>query len=306
MNNRQKYVDKIITPGYIVPNNLCNTFAEDWFKLALLIIDALSGINRNLPPATFAQVCSMFSKALAIQNFSKDWVEIIIALSQNDIKKFEALINSPNLGELTFHKLSPQLKKLVIDDFLIHKESISKWLYRSLAPADQLLFDQLAKSSQSEIIAELDVLLNSFTIKNGLAYRKVKDNYSPYIYEGVSGLAYIVLYFCDKYDLTEQLEALKKFLAMLKGRYVKSANITGGAAGISLILIYAGIVTKSTDFLQLALSWDKYIDILSFKVRGKKVWCDGVLSYKYKSSLYSDAHEIQKFQQLIHDPRSYT
>ena len=56
MNNQKKYVDKIITPGYIVPSNLCNTFAEDWFKLALLIIDALSGINRNLPPATFAQV----------------------------------------------------------------------------------------------------------------------------------------------------------------------------------------------------------------------------------------------------------
>ena len=98
-----------------------------------MIIDALSGINRNLPPATFAQVCSMFSKALAIQNFSKDWVEIIIALSQNDIKKFEALINSPSLGKLTFHQPSPQLKELVIDDFLIHKESISKWLYRSLA-----------------------------------------------------------------------------------------------------------------------------------------------------------------------------
>ena len=30
------------------------------------------------------------------------------------------------------------------------------------------------------------------------------------------------------------------------------------------MLIYAGIVTKSTNFLQLALSWDKYIDILSF------------------------------------------
>ena len=112
MNNQKKYVDKIITPGYIVPSNLCNTFAEDWFKLALLIIDALSGINRNLPPATFAQVCSMFSKALAIQNFSKDWVEIIIALSQNDIKKFEALINSPSLGKLTFHQPSPQLKRI--------------------------------------------------------------------------------------------------------------------------------------------------------------------------------------------------
>ena len=35
MNNQKKYVDKIITPGYIVPSNLCNTFAEDWFKLAL-------------------------------------------------------------------------------------------------------------------------------------------------------------------------------------------------------------------------------------------------------------------------------
>lgn len=306
MNNQKKYVDKIITPGYIVPSNLCNTFAEDWFKLALLIIDALSGINRNLPPATFAQVCSMFSKALTIQNFSKDWVEIIIALSQNDIKKFEALINSPSLGKLTFHQPSPQLKELVIDDFLIHKESISKWLYRSLAPADQLLFDQLTKSSQSKVIAELDVLLNSFIIKKGLAYRKVKDNYSPYIYEGVSGLAYIVLYFCDKYDLTAQLETLKKFLAMLKGRYVKSANITGGAAGISLMLIYAGIVTKSTDFLHLALSWDKYIDILSFKVRGRKVWCNGVLSNKYNSTLYTDAHDIQKFQQFIHNPNPYT
>ena len=72
---------------------------------------------------------------------------------------------------------------------------------------------------------------------------------------------------------------------MLKGRYVKSANITGGAAGISLMLIYAGIVTKSTNFLQLALSWDKYIDILSFKVRGRKVWCNGVLSNKYNSTL---------------------
>ena len=93
---------------------------------------------------------------------------------------------------------------------------------------------------------------------------------------------------------------------MLKGRYVKSANITGGAAGISLMLIYAGIVRRSTIFLPLALSWDKYIDILSFKVRGRKVWCNGVLSNKYNSTLYTDAHDIQKFQQLIHHPNPYT
>lgn len=305
VGNQKKYLDQIRTPGYIIPNSLYNTFAEDWFKLALLIIDALSGINRNLAPATFTQVFSMFSKALASQGFSKIWLDIIMALSQNDIDKFEAYLNDPQLGVLTPCSSTYSPKESTYD-FLGHKDFIANWLYKSLSSTDQLLFDQLNKSDQSKVITELDKLLGSFTIKNGLAYRKVGNDYSPYVYGGSAGLAYIILYFCDKYHLSGQLEVLKNILTTLKGRYAKSAAITTGVAGISLMLIYASIVTKSAYFLQLALSWDEYIDILAFEVGKKKVWCNGVLSSKYDPTLYADAYEIQKFQQLLHDPNSQT
>ena len=67
------------------------------------------------------------------------------------------------------------LKFLDIMSICIKGRAISKWLYRSLAPADQLLFDQLTKSSQSKVIAELDVLLNSFIIKKGLAEQYILE-----------------------------------------------------------------------------------------------------------------------------------
>lgn len=299
VGNQKKYSDQVKTPGYTIPNDLYNTFAEDWFKLALLIIDALSGINRNSPPASFTQVYSMFNKALNIQGFSKIWADIITALSQNNIKKFKLLLDDQRLCTITLRTITDSPKKLVINNFLIHKEYISNWLYMSLSLADQNLFDKLSKCDQYMITRELDILLKKFIIKNNMTYLKIKNIYSPYIQNGSTGLAYIILYFCDKYGLVNQLEVLKPFLSKFKGRYVKSADVKTGATGISLLLLYAGIVTKSTFFLKLALSWDEYIDILSFEISGKKVWCSGLPTNKTNYSFYAEAYEIQKFKQLI-------
>lgn len=299
VNNQKIYSDQVMTPGYVVPEKLYNSFSEDWFKFALLIIDALSGINRNSSFASFDQISSIFSKALDIQGFSKIWGKIIIALFENKTKKLDTLLDDSRLCKITTHNnIFP--KKLVINNFLDHKDVISDWIYESLAPTDKKLFNKLNNLNKLKVIDELDVLLKKFTIKNDMAYRKIKDVYSPYIYNGAAGLAYIILYFCDKYNLVKQLTSLKPFLFTLNGRYVKSANIKNGASGISLLLIYASIVTKSTNFLQLALSWNEYIDILSFEIKGAKVWCNSLpINRSSYLSYIENASEIRKFQQLI-------
>ena len=59
--------EKIKTPWYTIPEAKYNTYAEDWTKVAWLILDGLGGVNRNLCLANYTQVKDIFSKVLEYQ-----------------------------------------------------------------------------------------------------------------------------------------------------------------------------------------------------------------------------------------------
>ena len=94
--------EKIKTPWYTIPETKYNTYAEDWIKVAWMILDGLGGVNRNLCLANYTQVRETFSKVIKYQGFSSKWIAIIEKLytEKNESTKVIQFLDDPQLKKV--------------------------------------------------------------------------------------------------------------------------------------------------------------------------------------------------------------
>lgn len=289
--------EKIKTLWYTIPEKRYNTYAEDWTKVAWLILDGLGGVNRNLCLANYTQVREIFSKVIKYQGFSSNWLAIIEKLytEENESTKVSQLLDNPQLKKV--QTTINQNKKL--GQLHLLESELNSYLLESLSERDRTLLAKFSKKTCKNVSKFIKNELQRFTCQDDMLYLKSGSVYSPYINGGAAGRLYILVILATKFELIELFPQLEKFLSKFSGRYVKNATISSGAAGLGMLMLYAYAITGNKEYLQYAYKWNELIEVLSFSLSGKKVWANYQFESKLDESFNNGNAGIRYFQRLL-------
>lgn len=289
--------EKIKTPWYTIPETKYNTYAEDWIKVAWMILDGLGGVNRNLCLANYTQVRETFSKVIKYQGFSSKWIAIIEKLytEKNESTKVIQFLDDPQLKKVK-NMINPN--KMLNQLHLIEDE-LNSYLLESLSQRDRTLLEKFSKEPSKIVSKFIKNELQSFICQDNMLYLKSGSVYSPYVNGGAAGRLYILVILATKFKLTELFPQLEKFLSKFSGRYVKNATISSGAAGLGMLMLYAYAITGNKEYLQYAYKWNELIEVLSFSLSGKKVWANYQFESKLDESFNNGNAGIRYFQRLL-------
>ncbi len=164
--------EKIKTPWYTIPETKYNTYAEDWIKVAWMILDGLGGVNRNLCLANYTQLYTEKNESTKVIQF----------LDDPQLKKVKNMIN-PN-------KMLNQLHLI--------EDELNSYLLESLSQRDRTLLEKFSKEP-SKIVSKF--IKNEFLSKFSGRYVK-----NATISSGAAGLGMLMLY---AYAITGNKEYLQ-------------------------------------------------------------------------------------------------
>ncbi len=297
--------EKIKTPWYTIPEAKYNTYAEDWTKVAWLILDGLGGVNRNLCLANYTQVKDMFSKVLEYQGFSKKWGDIVAKLCTE-----EKADPDPEIAKLL---LDPQLKKVrtsvnipqSIETLNLDKAKLRECLSQVLSLKDQRLLVSLSQKTCPEVRKFIEKEQKKFITEDDMICLQNGSVYSPYVNGGAAGRLFVLLTLIDEFVLTDLLPQLEELLSKVSGRYVKNATLSVGAAGLGMLMLYTYALTKKERYLQSAYKWNELVDILSFSLAGRKAWSNYRFDARPDESFNNGNAGIRYFQRLLMGDKSY-
>ena len=289
--------EKIKTLWYTIPEKRYNTYAEDWTKVAWLILDGLGGVNRNLCLANYTQVREIFSKVIKYQGFSSNWLAIIEKLytEENESTKVSQLLDNPQLKKV--QTTINQNKKL--GQLHLLESELNSYLLEALSERDRTLLAKFSNKTCKNVSKFIKNELQRFTCQDDMLYLKSGSVYSPYINGGAAGRLYILVILATKFELIELFPQLEKFLSKFSGRYVKNSTISSGAAGLGMLMLYAYVITGNKEYLQYAYKWNELVEVLSFSLSGQKVWANYQFESKLDESFNNGNTGIRYFQSLL-------
>lgn len=297
--------EKVKTPWYTIPETKYNTYAEDWTKVAWLILDGLGGVNRNLCLANYMQVREIFSKVLEYQGFSKKWLAIVTKLctTENALASLELLqlLSDPQLTKVEPRvTITRNLKRLNLN-----KAELREYLSQALSLKDQELLSSLSQKTCLEVRNFIEKEQKKFITKDDMVCLQNGSVNSPYVNGGAAGKLFVLLTLLDEFGLTDLLPQLEELLSKLNGRYVKNATLSLGATGLGMLMLYTYTITKKEKYLQFAYKWNELVDILSFSLAGHKFWSNYHFDARPDESFANGNAGIRYFQRLLMGDKSY-
>lgn len=289
--------EKIKTPWYSIPETKSNTYAEDWTKVAWLILDGLGGVNRNLCLANYTQIREIFAKVLEYQGFSQKWLDLVNELCAEETAdtKVTPLLTDPQIKKVQ----TRNSRKRKVPFLKLNKVKLSTYLFQALSAKDKRLLENFSPKTRQAGCEFIENVLKEFVTKGDMICLQNNSVYSPYVNGGAAGKLYILLALIDKFELTDVLPQIEELLDKFRGRYVKNATLSSGAAGLGMLMLYAYTITGKEKYLQHAYKWNELVDVLSFSLAGHKVWANYRFEARPDESFTNGNAGIRCFQKLL-------